>query len=963
MAANSSLVTLPAETSFLHGLADIVLQKHQSDAPCAPQPWVLLPTRRSCQAFERAFWQQAGRKTVLLPTIMPLGDIDVSALSQLAAQGQTALSLPKPPMSDLQRTMLLMRPWLHYAMSQTGQEHMTWQSMQQALQELLLLYDACEEHAVNAMSWEQLIPSSLAEHVREHSMLLGIIAEHWPNMQKETGRISFAEYRNQLLALTTQLLKSSAPNFPIIAAGSTGTIPATAALLHTIANLDQGLVVLPAYDVSLGIESEVAPDHPQSNLRQFSAGSAVHLHGESAPRTNTLRAIWEADAPIDACALSHVHSIGCETSRDQNKIAFLLIKQAVLEGKKVGVITPNMQTLAQLAQFCEAEEMHCSSAASKHLGQTAQGVLWQQSIEYVVDPENAVKLLALLRQVADLQGEGASALRESINALEMGLLRDYPVTGGIQGMVHEALRRKKLPQESIELLQWLSDALAPLFVLFERSAQGNKEVSFAHLVSAHKESFERLNAAAEMQSEGFADWCNALEQHAASCGTIDPNFYPLFVEESLRRESVHQPLHVDAPIQFLTPIEARLLQFDRVLILDMNEGDWPSETRDTLWLNDTLREALSLPTRADQAGRMAHDIWMQLHQNEVFLLRPERVGGAPTTPSRFWNRIMLALHRAGEANRVVEQTAKWKGWAYTYFEMADAKEPAMPQPMPPVHALPTSLSITQYETLQRDPYAIYAKEVLRLNPLDEIGQLPDARLYGILVHRVMERVCHATYQEKQTLDATCIERAIADVFAHYKTMPIIQSVWRWRLDAVAPWLLEHLQSRASLIRDAQAELKVEKNVAGITLRGRVDRVEYSSALYALADYKTGSIPTAKEFLLGYASQLPLAALALEADQLQDAYYVKVGTRPDLCETLSLRDKAKDEETWVATLHSYAQWLKDWNTYLLSGEGMFLAVPRPDYAPNFNRYAHLERLEEWNYLRQESSSSESASAAA
>ena len=965
MAANPSFVTLPAQTSFLHGLADIVLRKHQSGDVCSARPWVLLPTRRSCQMFERAYLERSGQKVALLPHIMPLGDIEPTALLQLATQLEKPLpQLPPPPMSDLQRTMLLIQPWLAYAKGHlSSEDHLTWQSMQQALQELLQMYDACEEHAVQAESWKSLVPDALQTHVRVHSQLIAIIAEHWPQMQRESGYITRTAHRNALLEIAHDLLTDSAPPFPIIAAGSTGTIPVTAKLLHAIASMEQGEVVLPVYDIGMQAGTQLRADHPQANLHHFCGDARVHLLGEVSTRTDALRTIWQADLPpCDAQAFAHVHPISCETNRDQCKLAALLVKQTMQAGKRVGVVTPNQQTLKQLAQFCDAEGMHYASAAAAHLGESAHGALWLMLCEYAAQSEDAAKLLALLRQVAVLRGDAAQKMHALIAEIEVELLRNYPIAGGLQALVRVAERREGMSRDAVELLHHMQDALMPLLGFFERAEQTHTPEKFSAIFAAHFAAYARLCEGCD-GDERLQNWCEALQQHGEKLGEIDPTFYPLFVQEALQREQLRTPLRVDAPLHLLTPMEARLMQFDRVIVLDMNEGDWPHETSDTLWLNDTLRAGLSLPTRAEQAGRMAHDIWSLLHQEEVYLLRPERVGGSPATPSRFWNRILLQMQRAGAEERVQQEAQQWRTWVAEYYTVAPFAEPVVPAPQPPAEAIPRRLSITKYEALQRDPYAVYAEEILQLKPLDAIAQLPDSRLYGNVVHKVMELFCRTHYEEGQPLEMPVLEQIIARVFARYDTMPIVQSVWRWRLESVAEYVLEHMRERAEVITRAEAELRVEKEVAGITLYGRIDRVEYNAdGVLAVADYKTGSPPENKEFMLGYASQLPLAALALSAQHLQDGYYVKVGTRRDLCEFKSLHNAAKKEEVWQETLDAYAQWLQEWNQKLLSGQMQFLAEPRPKFAKSYKRFGHLERLDEWEYLRQAAALSENASAA-
>jgi ATP-dependent helicase/nuclease subunit B len=57
----------------------------------------------------------------------------------------------------------------------------------------------------------------------------------------------------------------------VIAAGSTGSLPATAELLHTVACLPQGCVVLPGLDTDLDEESwqAMGEQHPQFGLREL----------------------------------------------------------------------------------------------------------------------------------------------------------------------------------------------------------------------------------------------------------------------------------------------------------------------------------------------------------------------------------------------------------------------------------------------------------------------------------------------------------------------------------------------------------------------------------------------------------------------------------------------------------------------------------------------------------------------
>jgi ATP-dependent helicase/nuclease subunit B len=70
------------------------------------------------------------------------------------------------------------------------------------------------------------------------------------------------------MLLEAERLAASPLRGPVIAAGSTGTVPATARLLQVIASLPNGAVVLPGLDLTLDDESwdRVGPEHPQAGM-------------------------------------------------------------------------------------------------------------------------------------------------------------------------------------------------------------------------------------------------------------------------------------------------------------------------------------------------------------------------------------------------------------------------------------------------------------------------------------------------------------------------------------------------------------------------------------------------------------------------------------------------------------------------------------------------------------------------
>src|SRR3712207_4573303 len=62
-----------------------------------------------------------------------------------------------------------------------------------------------------------------------------------------------------------------------------------------------------------------------------------------------------------------------------------------------------------------------------------------------------------------------------------------------------------------------------------------------------------------------------------------------------------------------------------------------------------------------------------------------------------------------------------------------------PAPKPGPTLVPRSLSVTEIETLIRDPYAIYARHVLGLDALEPLAASPSAAARGTIIHDLLAR--------------------------------------------------------------------------------------------------------------------------------------------------------------------------------------------------------------------------------
>src|SRR4029077_5390725 len=98
--------------------------------------------------------------------------------------------------------------------------------------------------AVRGEGLDRLVPEAHDRYWQLPLEFLKIAREAWPAILTERGAIEPAARRDALINAGAARLATHKDG-PVIAAGSTGSMPATAELIATIARLPHGAVVLP----------------------------------------------------------------------------------------------------------------------------------------------------------------------------------------------------------------------------------------------------------------------------------------------------------------------------------------------------------------------------------------------------------------------------------------------------------------------------------------------------------------------------------------------------------------------------------------------------------------------------------------------------------------------------------------------------------------------------------------------
>jgi len=968
---------ISADRPFVDTLAAGIHELANHDPARLAAVHVLLPTRRACRSLREAFLRLSKGAPTLLPTMTPIGDVDEDEL--LLSIGSDAgevvsadpLNIP-PAISNLRRQLLLAR--LIMARGDTSPDQAVHLGV-----ELARLLDQLHTERLDFSKFASLVPDDYSEHWKETLKFLEILTEQWPAILASEGTIDSADRRNRLLDSQTQKWHSQKPTHPIIAAGSTGSIPATADLLATIASLPEGRVVLPGLDPELADQAWQAlePHHPQyglsrllthldiqrSDVQDWYPESAIDTPDERlalaraalAPASSPI----SSDQPMTTKSSDQIRIAHCPTSREEAGVIALAIRE-VLETpeKTVSLITPDRTLARRVASELARWQIEVDDSAGQPLGLTAPGSFLRTTARIIAEQFAPVALLTALKHPLASGGMERPRFRNLVRRLEIEALRGPRPAAGIAG-----LRRAVAEGKYAVALDELLDALeAATRDMAELASQPSLELS--DLVRAHVALVEQLagnhleDGASQVWSgdagEALAGFIAELLQHAGALSEIAPAAYPALLDGLMAGRAVRSRYGLHPRVFIWGLMEARLQRTDLVIMGGLNEGTWPPQVDAGPWMSRPMMAQLGLAQPERQIGLTAHDFVQAFAAPHILMTRAERVEGTPTVASRWLMRLDNTLKGAGHADGLPQDTI-YLNWFEALDRAASVSPIQPPAPRPPVEARPKGLSVTRIETWIRDPYSIFAGHILGLKPLEPLDASPGAADRGNLIHKILE-IFMLTYAQELPDNAEHALISIGEeVFKQHISRPGVRAFWWPRFLRIASWFIEfELKRRGDGIQSPLIEKfgKMDVNVGNLSfnLRAKADRIDQlPDGSLAIIDYKTGQPPTAPQVETGLVPQLSLEAAMAMAGKFPDLasapvselIYLRLsgGRVPGEVKRLKLdvEDVAQNALTGLKRL------IATYNNPATP----YRSRPRPMFKSRFGDYDHLARVREWS----------------
>ncbi len=729
-----NLFTIAPHASFLNILAKktldgTLLQGWDLSKPFALSDiTIILPTSRARLALAQEFTNLLGGAT-LLPDIRVFGgqsEEEEPFLPPFDAPDFT------PAISNMKRRLVLsslIEKWLKTNNKNSISSSSEVLSLADSLTELI---DAIHIEQINPNNLKNIAPENLSTYWQETLKFLDIALNAWPKILKEFGRIDASDLRNLQLKRQASVLDQTFIDRPVIAAGSTGSIPATANLLKSIAKLPRGVIVLPGLDISLSkVEFNDLNDkiknphtHPQYGLAQLLSrlgelpDSFVEL--ANTPQNSRTKIIKHAFALAKdtsswvknrelveseiSKAFKNLQIIEAKNDEEQARSIALATFSSIIDKKRVGIVCPDRNLARRIISELKRFNIDVDDSAGTPLFQTRGGRLVRQILALIVSDFSSLDLVAFLRNQFVSFNYQRAEIAHITDLLEYAILREQSSNMGIKSIkkhieANVAGKNKyaniRLSEQQADIINQLLDrlenGLSPLVELFKQKTFSTYQLATA-LNIVIKEITKLNEQASESQKSKTAQDLlpiyNWLEEIKSS-GDND-NCGPTLIKSSIEKTiialmaniNIRSARSINQDVAIWGQLEARLQNREIIILAGLNETVWPKIADPGAWLSRNMTISAGLEPAERRLGQSAHDFANAMGNEHIIISYSQNIGTSPAQISRFLLRLTAFIGEE-QTNLSLKHGKKWLGLARKIDFVKQVKPASRPNPIPP----------------------------------------------------------------------------------------------------------------------------------------------------------------------------------------------------------------------------------------------------------------------------------------
>lgn len=1001
-----NIYNIPADWNFTHALAQGVIDQTAMKPENMAKIKILLPTRRSCRELANAFLNITKGKSLILPIMHPIGDIDSEELElKIASDTDYINIIDIPPAIPPIKRQLLLASLVRKLPEYHGNIE---QSIKLSLA-LCKLMDQIYAENLSLSDMKGLVSDEFAEHWQITIDFLSILEEHWPKILTSYNFIDGADRRNRILNLQSDYWERNNPDYRIIAAGSTGTIPAVARLLNVISKMPKGTVIIPGLDTNIDHESwdNLEPTHPQYAIKSLlnildvpkenvslwpykpdstdwnkdGHTEAHNILASEIMRPSVTINKWQdiKDDRIISLIVSENKSlqrVECHNEEEEAALIALVMRESLENPDKTCcLVTPDRFLARRVAVSLKKWGIDIDDSGGYNLSDSVVGSFIRLVTKSIIDGFSPISFISLLKHRLASGGLFSDNYRSVVRLIDKYLLRGKsPDNKNIYGLLELLIEKQFSSYVNIsdEIATEIKEFLLYIEQIYEDLNDNNNErKSINHWIDKNLEIAEALASQkgktgadklwAGENGEAAAEFFINLKEQAEFINDITLNEYYEIISSLMKQVMIRPKFGMHPRLSIIGLMESRLFKADRMIISGLNENVWPPEIAHDPWMSRPMRKAYNLPEPEMAIGSAAHDFVSCLCSPEIIMTRSKNIGNSPSVPSRWLQRLDTIIKSIEKSPDVLNN--------YDYQHILETITSnnskiipcSRPEPKPDVKYRPKKLSVTEIEKWMIDPYSIYAKHILRLRPLDDIEKNTDAAEIGTITHKIFERFISENKKNIPEDSKLIIHKIANEVIGEKINEKGNWIFWQQRFDKISDWFIANEKIRRKsyqpFMMEQSGTMTVSCGSVDFTLSVKADRLDLSvGGEQSIIDYKTGTPPTKTEIKSGRKPQLPLTALIAQNGGFTETHDTKIASMEIWSMTGSndggtiLHIDATEEPSELKEIIDNAEnSLIDLVNVFNNNDTPYYSIPNGSILKlnDYLEYNHLARVSEWS----------------
>ena len=590
------------------------------------------------------------------------------------------------------------------------------------------------------------------------------------------------------------------------------------------------------------------------------------------------------------------------------------VRQQLLAGKNnIAVISEDRKLSRRLRALLERADVQLQDKAGWSLATTQAATIVERWLECIEEDFSAYPLLDCLKspylnitnKIEQNSGQSDIDFKQDIYRFEHDLIFHENISSNISRYKTQLKKRLQRlshwPQDSYKTLtatlNFIEDNASELSLLYKK----NKKVRLSTFLQALLSSLQQMGVLENFQHDDAGlTLLKTFDSLKHSLHYADPelNWQDCRVWLGMALDAQNfTPTTNSSSVQLMTLSQASHLYFDCVIITSVQSQHYPGSADNNPFFNQAVRASLQLSTWEEQREQR-HELFNRtlLAAPEVLLTACNEENGEakPISP---WLELLISFYQLAftptqkEAvlntgileNQTLHELVNSQAEVFNSDEKQLPKKSQQATSSIPDELIPEKVSASSYQRMVNCPYQYFSADALRLKPLEELSDELRKSDYGERIHFILQIFHHghdkfgaafkpAVDENNKTQAVEYLSELSEKVFLKDLENNVLHRSWLYRWKKHIPAYIEWQIQQQLDWNIYQSEESLEQQLTGLTLYGRVDRIDCNrdNNTHAIIDYKTGKTARQEDVDSGENVQLSTYAL-LDKDASEVSY--------------------------------------------------------------------------------------------